>query len=54
MSIQLERAGKINEYKGKSTDEKPTVHVPNGSTFYEFDTVKLYVFDEDTQQWIEQ
>lgn len=54
MSVKLEYSGTINKYKGKSTDEKPTTHVPNGSTFYEFDTVKLYVFDEDTGEWIEQ
>ena len=46
--------GRVNEYRGKSTDEKPTVHVPNGSTFYEFDTVELYVFDADSSQWVKQ
>ena len=46
--------GRVNEYRGLSTDTKPTVHVPNGSTFYEFDTVKLYVFDADSAQWVDQ
>ncbi len=42
------------EFRGKSTDTKPIDGVPNGSTFYEFDTVKLYVFDIETKNWIEQ
>ena len=55
--VTLVRAGRINEYYGKSEsagDTKPTVHVPNGSTYYEFDTKTLFVFDEDTAQWTEQ
>lgn len=38
---------------GKSTDVKPT-DVGNASVFYEFDTQKLFEFDEDTKTWIEQ
>lgn len=45
--------GKINEYYGLSTDRKP-LDAPNASTFYEFDTVKLYVFDKDNKTWHEQ
>lgn len=44
----------FNEYRGLSTDPKPTNRVPNGSTFYEFDTVKLFVFDSTNQVWHEQ
>ena len=52
--VTMVKAGKVNEYRGKSTDTKPTEHVPNGSTFYEIDTVKLYAFDEAATSWIEQ
>lgn len=45
--------GKINEYYGLSTDEKP-LDVPNASTFYEMDTGKLFLFDEDNMLWREQ
>ncbi len=44
----------IRDYRGKSTDEKPARCVPNGSTFYEMDTGKLYMFDVDTGTWLEQ
>jgi len=48
----------IRHYMGKSTDEKPTDGVPNGSDFYEMDKVdgkhRLFVFDGDTQEWLEQ
>lgn len=47
------------ELKGKSTDTKPTstidgVKIKNGSTFYEMDTQKVYMFDADASTWIEQ
>ena len=38
---------------GLSTDAKP-VDVCNASTFYEMDTKKLYMFDEEHARWIEQ
>lgn len=50
-------------YRGLSTDTKPTVHVtptgkeegiPNGSTFYEMDTGDLYMWDAENSQWLEQ
>lgn len=48
----------IRDYRGKSTDEKPTEGVPNGSTFYEIDKVdgvnRLFMFDADTKQWVQQ
>ena len=36
--VNVRNDGPFNEYRGLSTDEKPTVHVPNGSSFYEIDT----------------
>lgn len=47
---------------GLSTDEKPTVlqtvsgnqEVPNASTFYEMDTGKLFMYDTDSNTWLEQ
>ena len=43
-----------HEYVGLSTDTKPTTDVPNGSTFIEMDQKKLYAYDADGSQWIEQ
>lgn len=42
------------EYNGLSTDPKPTEGVKNADIFYEMDTKKVYLFDEDGQQWLEQ
>lgn len=42
------------ELKGLSTDKKPTVDIPNGSSFYEMDTGNVFMFDEQNKQWIEQ
>jgi len=48
-------------YRGLSTDEKPTMHttpggieerIPNGSTFYEMDTGKLYMWDVENSEWL--
>lgn len=48
---------------GLSTDTKPSVYhtetgkneaIPNASTFYEMDTGKLYMWDFENQQWLEQ
>lgn len=43
-----------HEYVGLSTDTKPTEFVPNGSTFVEMDTKKLYAFDAANSEWLEQ
>ena len=43
----------VYDHIGLSTDEKPT-KVNNASTFYEMDTKKLYLFDAQNQQWLEQ
>lgn len=47
-------ANLIDEYDGLSTDTKPTSGVRNGSVFAEIDTGKIYLFDEENSQWIEQ
>ncbi len=41
------------EYRGLSTDEKPTENVSNGTVFVEIDTGKLYMYDLENQQWEE-
>lgn len=48
-----------HEFFGKSTDEKPVgklngCQIVNGSIFIEIDTGKIYLYDEDDNQWIEQ
>lgn len=42
------------DYRGLSTDTKPIKDVPNGSTYYEMDTKKVFMFDLDNARWIEQ
>lgn len=42
------------EFYGLSTDTKPQDGVPNGSSFYEMDTKKLFLFDEENKVWYEQ
>lgn len=36
-----------------SKDEKP-IGVKNGSVCYEIDTKKIFMFDEENKEWIEQ
>ena len=36
------------EFKGLSTDDKPTEHVAVNSLFLEVDTLDIYYFDGDT------
>ena len=43
----------IKDFRGKSTDEKPT-NCENGSTFYEMDTKKLFMYDGENTEWVEQ
>lgn len=45
---------KDTEFFGLSTDTKPTEEIENASIFYEMDTKKLFVFDEENKIWIEQ
>lgn len=40
-------------WAGRSTDEKPTENVVNGTPFIEMDTGKVYFFDEENAQWEE-
>ena len=39
---------------GNSTDAKPTSGYRNADRFYEMDTKKVYLFDEDNGAWVEQ
>lgn len=44
------------ELNGLSTDEKPIENfngyvMSNGSTFYEMDTKKVYIYDEQNKKW---
>ena len=45
---------RLVEYYGKSTDTKPVDGVNNADVFYEMDTKKLFLFDAENQQWLEQ
>lgn len=40
------------DLRGLSTDQKPT-NCPNGSTFLEMDTSKVFAFDKANTQWRE-
>lgn len=42
------------EFYGKSTDAKPVDGVNNADIFYEMDTTKVFLFDEDVKKWIKQ
>ena len=44
------------ELYGQSTDEKPiekvgTIGIANASTYYEMDTKKTYMYDEENHKW---
>ena len=46
------------ELYGLSTDKKPikkmgTVFIGNASTYYEMDSKKLFIYDEENHQWFE-
>lgn len=47
------------ELYGLSTDAKPIgtykgTKIENTSTFYEFDTKKVFMYDEENSKWLEQ
>lgn len=42
------------EFYGKSYDSKPINGVNNADLFYEMDTRKVFLYDEDGKTWIEQ
>lgn len=49
----------VLEVVGLSTDTKPTGQVENneianGSYFYEMDTKKMFMYDKEHNQWLEQ
>ena len=41
------------EYRGLSTDTKPTKNVENGSIFIEINTGKMFIYDLSTETWNE-
>lgn len=41
------------EYRGLSTDTKPTENVVNGSSFIEMDTGSIFFFDAAGVEWLE-
>lgn len=43
----------VSEFYGLSSDEKP-LNVDNASLFYEMDTGKIFMFDEENAVWLEQ
>ena len=45
---------KIVTCYGKSTDVKPVGDMHNADRFYEMDTKKVYIFDGDSNTWVEQ
>lgn len=42
------------EFYGKAADVKPKEGVKNADIFYEMDTKKVYLFDEEAGEWLEQ
>ena len=55
---KYKKSGKaFRHFYGKSTDTKPTDGLLTGSSFYEIDTGKMYMFDEEGatgSEWIDQ
>lgn len=45
--------GKTYEFRGLSTDTKPTEEATNGSIFFEMDTCKVFMFNGDSKTWVE-
>ena len=43
------------EFSGLSGDDKPTLaDIATGSLFHEVDTTKIYAYEEESGEWIEQ
>ena len=62
ISVDINKFNGALALTGLSTDEKPlesveyhgvTYKVVNSSTFYEMDTKKITIFDEENQIWYE-
>lgn len=51
---QILYRGGYGEWSGKSTDTKPTDNVATGSIFTEVDTGKVFFYDAEDEEWIEQ
>lgn len=54
--VAYDSSGNIREneqYFGLSTDAKPE-SAQNASVFYEMNTQKVFMFDEQNKEWIEQ
>ena len=48
-------APQVFELRGLSTDIKPISNeIFNGSEYYEMDSKKLFLYDEENKQWLEQ
>ena len=45
--------GQTYEFRGLSTDTKPTKEVTNGSIFFEMNTCKVFMFDGASKTWIQ-
>lgn len=43
--------GRISNYMGLSTENKPTEGLATGSLFIELDTATIYYFNEATTTW---
>lgn len=42
------------ELAGLAADEKPTDNIATGSICQEVDTGKVFFFDEESEEWVEQ
>ena len=50
-----DRGRQCTEFYGKSTDDKAGAEgARNSDVFYEMDTGKMFMYDEDTGSWLEQ
>lgn len=47
-------APRYAEYCGLSTDDKAVIKAVNADKFYEIDTAKTYVYNEQSSEWVEQ
>ena len=49
--------GRSSDFRGLSTNTKPTKatgkEVENGSTYFEMDTSKVFMYDEENDTWHE-
>ena len=53
VTIDFQNNKIIANLYGTSEDTKPTSGYANGSTFLEVDTGKIYLFNEDSSEWVE-